>query len=350
MKTENIGLSNSEKIGFIMSLSTMLSAGITLMEVIESLLEDAKGNQKKILQVLKDDVNQGKRIYSSFAKFPQVFDKVTINIIKASEEAGTLDTTLKQIKDNIQKDMEFMDKVKSALIYPLFIVLVFIGVLVMILFVVMPKISTVFSRMKVTLPLPTQILIFLSNLLVTQTIPIIIGLTIFLVLLYLLFKSQKKFFINFIFSLPLINILVVKIDLTRFSRSLYMLLNSGIIITTALDLTQEVVASQDVRKAIVNSKEAVLAGKKFTDGLKSRKKTIPSIMLKIIEAGERSGSLDKSLEEVAQYFDYEVSNNLKTLTALIEPIMLVIVGVMVGGMMMAIIAPIYSLIGQVGTH
>src|SRR3989338_1116045 len=112
MKTENISISNSDKMGFLISLSTMLSSGITLVESVDSILEDAKGNLKIFLTILKDDIQQGKRIYLSLSKFPNIFDKVTVNLIKAAEEAGTLDSTLKQVQINLKKDTEFTDKVK----------------------------------------------------------------------------------------------------------------------------------------------------------------------------------------------------------------------------------------------
>jgi type II secretory pathway component PulF len=139
-----------------------------------------------------------------------------------------------------------------------------------------------------------------------------------------------------------------EVDLTRFTRSLYLLLSAGIPITQALELTENVVVKKDIQRAIIHTKNVVSGGKKFTEGLKDNKRVIPPIMIKIIEAGEKSGSLDQSMMDVSDYLDYQVSNTLKTLTALLEPILLVLVGVLVGGMMLAIIAPIYSMIGQVG--
>jgi type IV pilus assembly protein PilC len=150
--------------------------------------------------------------------------------------------------------------------------------------------------------------------------------------------------------LPVVSLLAQQIDLTRFTRSLYLLLSAGLPITVALELTQDVVLKKNIYNAIKHTKTVVFSGKKLSQGLKDNKKVIPSIMIKIIEAGERSGSLDKSMLDVSEYLDYQVSNTLKTLTALLEPIMLVGVGVMVGGMMMAIIAPIYQMIGSVGTR
>ncbi len=155
-----VTLSNNDKLSFIGTFSTLISAGIPILETVESLHEDAKGNTKKILELIGDDLVQGKSLHISFSKFPRVFDKVMINIIKASEEAGTLDVVLKDLKKQIQKDMEFSDNVKSALTYPIIIFVVFLSVLFIILVVAMPKIATVFEQLKVDLPLPTKILIY----------------------------------------------------------------------------------------------------------------------------------------------------------------------------------------------
>ena len=168
MKTEHISISSSDKISFVSNLSTMLSAGISILEVIESLLEDSKGNMRKILNVIRDDLIQGKHLHTSFAKFPRVFDKVVVNILRAAEEAGTLDESLHEMRDNIKKQVEFTDKIRGAMIYPLVIVFVFVSVVLMILIVVMPKIGTVFGQMGIDLPLPTKIMIGASNLLLHQ--------------------------------------------------------------------------------------------------------------------------------------------------------------------------------------
>lgn len=350
IKTENITLSNNDKLGMLSDLGTMLSAGIPLLEAVDALLEDARKNQKKFLEVLREDLTQGKHVYFTFSKFPNVFSRVATSIIKASEEAGTLDVTLKDLKENLKKDMEFSDKVKSALVYPLFIVFVFLAVLLMILIVVVPKISSVFSRLHVNLPLPTKILIFMSNALLSQTIPVILGLGVFSFLMFFLYKKQKKLLLNLIVKLPVISGLAKDIDLTKFSRNFYLLLNAGIPITSALELTENVVVNGEVEDGLRHAKEAVASGKKLSEGFKNNKKVFPSIVIRITEAGERSGSLDKSMSEISDFLDYQVSAKLKTATALLEPILLVAIGALVGGMMLAIIAPIYGLIGQVGAR
>jgi len=350
MNTKRISLSTNDKISLINNLATMLAAGISILEAVDSLLEDAKGNPKKIIQQLRDDLVQGEHVWETFTKFPNAFDKVTVNILKASEEAGNLDKTLKDLAKSIQKDVEFNDKVKSAVMYPILISIVFVGVMLMILIVVVPKISTVFSRLKVDLPLPTRIMIFMSNILINHTILLIVGISVFVVGMVSLYRWKKRTIIRIIFSFPVVSKLVKEIDLTRFSRNFYYLLSSGIPITTALELTKDVVIRKDIAQTIQITHEMVLSGKPLSEGLKSNKKIIPTIMLKMIEAGEKTGSLDKSMLEVSEHLDYRVSSTLKVLTALLEPVMLVIVGVCIGGMMLAIIAPIYGLIGQVGQY
>jgi type IV pilus assembly protein PilC len=350
MKTEHLRISDKDKLALISNFAAMITAGIPIIEVVDSLLDDSKGNQKKLLETMKADLNQGLHVYQTMAKFPNVFDKISVNIVKASEEAGTLDTALKDLQNGIRKDIEFSDKVKSALTYPFFIMIVFVGVLLMILVVVVPKISTVFSRLNVTLPLPTKIMIFVSNAILTYTIPIIIVTILIAAGIFFLYRTKRQAFVRTLISLPFINTLAKEIDLTRFTHSMQLLLASGVPITTALELSSEVVIMKDVQKAIAHGREAVMAGKKLTDGLRESKRTIPSIIIKIIGAGEKTGSLEKSMGDASDYLDYQVTGTLKTLTALLEPIMLVVVGVLVGGMMLAIIAPIYGLIGQIGAR
>jgi type II secretory pathway component PulF len=348
MSTDNLRISNSEKLSLFSTISTMISAGIPILEVIDSLLEDSKGNGKKILESVRADLIQGKSLSAAFAKFPATFNKVTVNVIKASEEAGTLEVVLKDLKGQLQKDMVFIDNVKSAVTYPMVIFFLFLAVMVLILVEVMPKISTVFISLKVKLPLPTQILIFMSDLLIHNTIPVILAICFIILGFYLLFKFKRSVIMNLIFSLPVVSKLIREIDLVRFSRSMYLLLSSGITITSALSLAQEIVMKKDVGMVISEAQEIVQSGKKLSEAFKGKKAAFPGLAVKIIEAGERTGTLDKSMEEIGEYMDYQVNSTLKTLISLLEPLMLIFVGALVGGMMMSIIAPIYGLISTVG--
>ncbi|MEI6533163.1 MAG: type II secretion system F family protein [Candidatus Roizmanbacteria bacterium] len=349
VKVSNISITGNEKIGLISNLSTMLAAGIPILETVDSILEDVKGNQRKLLQALRDDLIEGKRISATFAKFPNIFDKVTVNIIKAAEEAGNLDVALKDLKENIKREMEFGDKVRSAFIYPGLIFIVFSGVILLILVFVVPRIATVFSRLNVALPLPTRVLIFISNALLTYTIPIILITIVTIISSVMLYKAKRRQFLQMILSLPLISDLGQLIDLTHFTRSMFLLLTSGIPITTALELAQETILNKRVEKAISQSRNMILSGKRLSEGLKANKKCIPSIMIKIVEAGEKSGTLDRSMSDITEFLDYQVTNTLKMLTTLMEPLILIFAGGLIGGMMLSIIAPIYSIISQVGS-
>jgi len=343
-----VSLSNGEKIELISNLSTMLGAGIPILDAVNSILEDSKGNPKKILESLKTDLMSGKRVSASLAGYPRAFDKVTVNLIKASEEAGTLETTLEDLRTHIRQEMEFTDKIKFALLYPVLIMVVFILVLLVILIYVVPKISQLFSRMRVDLPLPTRIMIFVSNIMLHYTWALIGGMALSVVLLIVLYKSKKHLVMEFFFSLPFVSNLIKMVDMTRFCRSMFLLLNSGLPITSALDLTREVVFKKRTAKIISSARDMVMSGKRLSDGFRTAKGYFPSIIVKLIESGEKSGTLDKSMKEISEYLDYQVANALKAFTAILEPVMLVLVGVSVGAMMLAIIAPIYGLIGQVG--
>ena len=347
MNLQNISLSAKDKITLFDNFATMLGAGISILEAVDSLLEDAKGSQKKLLTQLRNDLTQGKQISGSFARFPATFDKVTLNIIRAAEEAGTLDVTLKDIKKHIQKEMEFMDKVKGAMIYPMLIFGVFIGIMLLILTFVMPKMASVFLRMKVELPLPTKIMLWTSNVIMTYTIPLIIGIIILIIGFILLYRMKKSIILGVFFSLPLISGLVKEMDITRFTRSMALLLSAGIPLTGALELSADVVWRKDMRQLIKHIQIAVTSGKEVSDAVRDAKGLVPMIVIKLIEAGEKTGSLNVAMQNISEHMDYEVQRTLTTLTALLEPIMLIFIGAAVGGMMISIIAPIYGLIGQV---
>ncbi len=348
--SSNISISDDEKLGFISSLATMFSAGIPLLETISSLLEYSKGNQKKMLESIMADVSQGKQLNSALEKFPRIFDKVTVNIIKASEEAGTLDVALVDLKENIKKSIEFRDRIRSALIYPILIFIVFTAVLLMMLLFVIPRISEVFSRLNADLPLPTQILIGVSNFMLKNALPFWLGVLLFAAGIVYLYKTRKREFIHFVTGIPPFSTLAKQIDLTQLSHSLYLLLNAGITVTSALELAEEIVIQKKIAEAIAHARETITSGKTFSQGLKDRKEIFPPLMIKIIEAGEKSGNLEHSLQDASEFLDYQVSKTLKTVTQMLEPIMLVVVGILVGGMMLAIIAPIYGIIGQVGAR
>lgn len=350
MKLAGVTMSASEKLNFMSNIVTMLRAGIPIASVIETLLEDAKGGEKIVLSTIKEDLQAGKTLADAFAQFPLIFDTVVVSLIQASEQAGTLEQTLDDLVKTIRKDIEFMDKVKGALFYPSMVVVVFGAVFLMILVVVMPKIAQVFGRMQMELPFMTKLMISSSNLLVTRWPFILAGIISLIVFLFILYRAQKNKFIHTFLSLPGIVTLSKQIDVTRFSRSMHLLLVSGVPITDSLVLATKVVWTKPAKLAVKKGLDAATSGMPFSSGLRIKSSPFPNMMIKLIEVGEQTGTLDKAMQDVSEFMDYQVSKTLGKLTMMLEPIMLVLVGVAVGAMMMSIIGPIYNMIGQVGAR
>lgn len=344
---KNISLSKKDKLTIFRSLSIMITSGIPILETLDSLIEESKGKQKAVLMQIREDISQGKTLASALEKFPNSFDTVTTNLLKAADEAGTLETNLKDIVMNIKKEIEFDDRVKTALTYPVLVLIVFFTVLLVILIFVIPRLANVFKRLKVTLPLPTQILIATSTFLTSYYPFIIIFLALTLLLSYYFYKKEKRALLNGLYSLPLLSGLARKIDFARFTRSTALLLNAGIPITEALDLSQNVLTKKEIIAVVEKAKSMVASGKKLSEAFQGYKKIIPQVIIRLTEAGEKSGTLEKTMQELSEELEIEVFNNLTTLTTLLEPILLVVIGLLVGGMMLSIIAPIYQLIGSI---
>ncbi len=347
MAQTKIRISGKEKMQLFGNLGTMLKAGIPILEAVKALLEESGGSTEKVLEVIKNDLQSGRVLHESLERFPESFNKVTVSLIKASEESGTLETTLKDVRDNLQREMEFGDKVKSAMMYPAFVLVVFVGVMAAMLIFVMPRISQVFTRLKMDLPLATRLMMAASDLIMNHAIIVGSALVFFAILVAVFYRFNRRLVLNTIFSLPFLSGLMREIDLTKFARSLYMLLASGLPIVTALELAEDVVVKKDLRKLLVSAREKVVSGDKLATGLRSDKKIISGVIIKLIEVGERTGSLDQSMKDVTEMLDYRVTKRLEKATALLEPIMLVLVGLSVGAMMIAIIGPIYGLISDV---
>ena len=339
-------LSTQDKLYLISNLATLLSSGIPILEAIDSLIPETSGNSRKILKTLRQDMNQGQTISQSFSRYPKAFDPITVNLIKAAEEAGTLETILKDLVKTIKKDIDFINKVKSALTYPILVLIILFLVLVINLFFVIPRIAQVFSRLHVPTPLPTKILIATSKLVVDNTLLSIAALIAFLLLILIIVKTQKAIFLGILGIIPPVNKLLTEIDLTRFTRSLALLLKSGIPITDSLKLTQNVVNKRKIEKIIAHASQEVAAGRKLSDGLKDNK-IIPNFMIRVTQAGEISGTLEQSMQELSEQFDDRVTQRVKNLTVLLEPLLLLIVGILVGAIMLSIIAPIYNLISNI---
>jgi type IV pilus assembly protein PilC len=342
-----IRLSNQEKLELISNLGTMLKAGIPILEALETLEEDAKGNLKKALDITLKDIREGKQLADSFEQMLDAFDPVTVNLLRSAEESGNLDVMLKDIKDNIKKSIEFNSKIMSALTYPALVFILFIGIFIMILTYVVPRVAEVFSKLNVILPLPTRIMIWASTVFINYWYVFAVAAVLLIASGIALYTVKKRSFVNILLSLPLISKLGKEIDLAKFSQAMGFLLGSGIAITKAMEYSEHVVGRKAAAEAIRQAQKSVLEGGTLADGLGSSPDVFPKTMTRIVSAGEKSGSLENSMTELSNQYEERVSNTLKTITTLIEPLLLVVIGFLVGGIMLAIIAPIYQMIGTI---
>lgn len=347
MNKANIKLSATEKLTIVSSLAKMLEGGIAMPDAIDALLEDAKKGQKQVLETLRADIQEGKTIAESLEKFPNSFDPISTSLISTGEKSGYLEKNLNQLSSNLIAEIELSGKIKAAIVYPVFVLIVFLSILLMILLFVIPRIATVFSRLKLQLPLPTKILISASSLLRENTIVCAVIILLFVAVTFFLIKKKNNLIINAFSKLPILSSLATQIDLARFTRSLGLMLSAGIPIDEAIALTKNVVHKNNIRQIVANCEISIESGKKLSDEFKKNRKIIPSIMTRMIEVGEKSGSLENTLLNLSTHFQGKIDNSIKTLTILMEPILLVIIGVLVGGIMLSIIAPIYSLIGNI---
>lgn len=341
-----INLTNREKLDFSSNLSTLIGAGVPIVEALESMLNDSKGNLKKFLNKINDDIQGGKSLSFSIEEIEKAFGSVSISLIKVGEESGNLDEALRDLADSLEKEIGFNEKVRSALSYPVLVFMVFMTIMIVMLVYVIPRISDVFSRLNVEIPLATRILIFISNLILVNTTEFLIGGFVLAVAITLLSIFKKSAIVLFLSSLPLIKPLIVDIDIARFSHNMGVLLRSGVPAVKALRLSSSVTFRPKLKKAIEDSADEVESGKSISQSL-GKTRAFPNRVITILGAGEKSGNLDKSLNEISRAYELSTEASLKRITIMLEPILLAVIGLIVGGIMLSIIAPIYQLIGSI---
>jgi len=342
-----IYLTGKDRMGLYTDLGTMLRAGIPIMEAIESLQEDAKGQLKKALDVMHKALVNGEPLSTALSNMPQSFDPISINLIRAAEEGGALETTLQNLAESTQKDLAFSDELRTSMIYPVFVMVLFGGIVVLMLTFVIPRIAKVFLNLRVHIPAVTTFMIHASQYFQANWRYIAIGLFVAIAGFVVLFKMQKRAIIRGFLALPGLRRLGRNIDLSRFTRSLGLLLHAGVPVDEALTLSRGVVQKAEMVRLVDAMKRQVDAGKPLSGSLRAAKGLVPPIMIRSTETAEKSGTLEITMQDLAAYFEREVSQRLKAITTLLEPILLVVVGLMVGTLMITIIAPIYNLITQI---
>jgi type IV pilus assembly protein PilC len=345
-----IKLSNNEKLTLIQNLSYLLNGGIPIMSALMAISQDSKGSMQKVTEQLIEDVQQGTKLYQAMERFPDSFDTVMLNLVKTGEESGNLEVVLAELHKKIKKDVEFVRQVKAALAYPIFVFILTFFILTVILTFVVPKISEVFIRLELELNIGTRFIIWLSKFVVNNYLLVIVLMVLFIFGLVMGFKYFKKRIVVILYHLPYISSLVRYIDLTVFTRNMGLMLKAGVPIQDALELSKNIVNTKKMTLAIEDIKETVSEGKPMSSEIAKHKSIFPHMMFQIVEIAERSGTLETSLIDLSEQYDEITTNTLKTLTNLIEPMLIAFVGIIVGGILLSIIAPIYQLIGQISPN
>lgn len=347
--SQKVKLPFNERVAIVESLGVMLEAGIPILDALDSIEEDSTSQKtKQVVQLIRDSIQKGNSLADGFAQFPNVFDNILINTVKSGEESGSLDSVLKDLAESMKRSEELKNDVRGAMIYPAIVLGVLFFVLVVLLGFVVPRIAEVFNRLSIPKPLPTRILLNTATF-INDYFIYLAGFLILLVLFLIYLFSQKrirKILLTASFRLPLFGTILHYLDLARFSGTLSLLLSAGIPIIRAVESSATVVVNHKTFNELIEVAHSLTKGESLSVSMR-KYKTFPTLMTRIISTGEKTGKLDEVLAGVSSHYHSKLQRQVKMLSTSIEPILIVIIGVIVGLVILAIISPIYQLIGQI---
>lgn len=340
------GISFLDKVLFTKHLSVMLKSGLTIDEALDILREQIGSfGFKRVINELYDSVRSGKKLSDGMRQHERVFDDLYVSVIAAGEQSGTLDESLENLSEQMTKSHELRSKVRAAMAYPLFVFFLTIAVGFALAIFVLPKVVPLFTGLNIELPLITRILLSVSE--TFNQYGVIISLLIVGGLIFVVWAFQLKVFRpiidGLILRLPVASRISKFINLSLFSRTLAILLKSGITINEALKITADTMRNVYYERAVRRAIIEIQSGKSLSEILETRRDLFPPIVFRMIQIGERSGSLEGVLLYLSDFYEGEVDNVAKTLSTVVEPLLLAIIGLMVGFVAVSIIMPIYQI-------
>ncbi len=347
------GVNAKELAIFTRQFSVMIDAGLPLVQCLEILASQQENKTfQKVLAGTRGAVESGSTLSAAMKQYPKVFDPLYSNMVEAGETGGILDTILQRLSTYIEKNVKLKAAVKSALIYPIGVVSVAAGVITLLLWKVVPIFATLFAGLGVDLPLPTKIVIGLSHF-----VGSIFGLLIFVAIVAGVFglkiwhdtPSGRLVIDTVILRLPILGILLRKIAVARFTRTLGTLISSGVPILEGLDITAKTSGNAVIERALNKVRKALEEGKSLTEPLKESE-VFPGMVTQMIAVGEQTGAMDAMLQKIADFYEEEVDAGVKDLLTAIEPIMIVFLGLVVGGVVISMYLPLFTLIGKLSGH
>jgi len=339
-------ISLTEKIMFARNLRVMIAAGVPLPRGLEILASQSKKEKfKKILLNVREEVIKGKSFSDALSKYFNVFSELFISMVKVGEETGTMEEVLKVVVQQMEKEHQIKSKIKGAMIYPLVIVFAMVCIGILMLIMVVPKLSQVFNELGVELPITTKLVIAIGLFLEKFWYTLPLGIIFLIILLRAALKTKigKLVFDSFILKIPIVSPIIKKTNSAHTVRTLSSLITAGVPIVRSLEIVSSSLTNVYYKKAILEAAERVKKGGKLAKVLKGHENIYSSLVVQMIEVGEETGETANILEKLADFFEEEVANATKNLSAIIEPVLMLIIGAAVGFFAISMIQPIYSL-------
>jgi len=335
---------------FTRQFSVMIDAGLPLVQCLEILgAQQADRNFQKIINSVRADVEQGATLQTALSKHPKAFNDLYVNMVGAGEAGGILDVILQRLSGYIEKSVKLAGKVKGAMTYPITVIIIAITVVAIIMVKVIPVFSQMYEGMGASLPFPTQICIMLSNLLVHYFIWLLLGLAVVVIGVKQYYRSNTGHLVidTMILKIPIIGELLRKVAVARFCRTLGTLTSSGVPILEGMDITARTAGNRVVQNAIMKSRDAVEQGRNIAGPL-AETKVFPPMVIQMVGVGEATGALDAMLAKVADFYEDEVDNAVASMTAMMEPLIIAILGGIIGFIVIAMYMPIFNLANVMG--
>ena len=339
----------SDIILFARQFSTMIDAGLPIIQCLDILhVQQDNKTFKKILRQITESVEGGSTLAEALKKYPKHFDDLFTNMIAAGEAGGILDTILRRLAVYLEKAASLKRKVKGAMTYPAIVLVVAVLVVAVILIYVIPVFQDMFTDMGGELPIPTQIVVKISNFVQSKFLYIVGAVILLAIALRRFYKTEKgqALMDKWVLKLPVFGVLLRKVAVAKFTRTMSTMLTSGVAILETLEIVAKTSGNKTIESAIFKVRSGIAEGRTMADPL-AESGVFPSMVCQMIAVGESTGALDSMLEKIADFYDEEVDQAVTNLTAMIEPIMMVFLGVTIGGLVISMYLPIFKMGGLV---
>ena len=341
------GVSLKEKIFFTRNLQVMISAGFPLPRVLEILANQTKSKKfKKALSDIKEDIIKGKSFSDALYPYPYIFSEVFQSVVKVGEESGTLEEVLKILANQMEKENELKSKIMGAMIYPAVIICAMMGIGILMLVMVVPKLAAIFEALQVELPVTTKLVIFLGTFFVEKWYLVIL-ISIFLIFIFSqIIRTQKgKMVLDaFLLKAPIISPIIKETNSATVVRTLSSLIVAGVPLVRSLEIVSGTLGNIHFKTAIIEAVEKVRKGEKLSEALKPHQATFPPIVVQMLAVGEETGETSNILAKLADFFEEEVGRATQNLASVIEPVIMLIIGAAVGFFAISMVQPMYSML------